>query len=128
MTVEPLNSPLQRFGIGPVPFRNGDVEDIAGAEGNKLPLTHDLLDGGLVILANSEISKATLSSPHHKHSLTLDINDFPYLTIWSPEHKRLRLLRLNRLTGYLTKPANHPIGTLSLATPHFLQVPINSLP
>ena len=99
LTVEPLNSPLQRFGIGPVPFRNGDVEDIPGAEGNRLPLTHDLLDGGLVILANSEIAKATLASPHHDHSITLDISDFPYLTIWSPEHKKAPFIAVEPFDG-----------------------------
>ncbi len=46
-----------------------------------------LLDKGLKIYKADAASHVKLASGH-QHAVTLDISDFPYLAVWSPEEKQ----------------------------------------
>lgn len=87
VTLVGAKTPLERFGIGPVPFRNGEVMPLAAADGNVIPLSHALLDDGLIIVDAMNASAAVLIAKDGSECLTLDISDWPYLTLWSPEGK-----------------------------------------
>jgi len=99
LMVSPVDGTIKQFDIDPVPFRDGDVSDLDAAEGNEIPLSHELLDDGLIILDNPEIQSVSLSSPNQKHSVTLQVNDFPYLAIWSPEHKQAPFICVEPFNG-----------------------------
>lgn len=87
VTVNDAKTPLTKFGIGPVPFRNGKVEPFSAAKGNVIPLSHELLDDGLIIINDPEATSATLAAKDGSYSVNVDLSDFPYVTLWSPEHK-----------------------------------------
>ena len=99
MTVEPVKGKLQKFGTGPIPFRNGKIEDLKGSQDNHFPLTHELLDDGLVLLANTEIQKATMKSANHPRYITVDCGNFPYLNLWSPEHQKAPFICIEPFAG-----------------------------
>ncbi|WP_127849048.1 aldose 1-epimerase family protein [Lacticaseibacillus hulanensis] len=87
VTLNGAKTPLTKFGIGPVPFRNGAVEPFTEASGNTIALSHELLDDGLIIINAPEAESATLAANDGSYSVTISLADFPYLTLWSPEHK-----------------------------------------
>ena len=87
VTLQDAKTPLTKFGIGPVPFRNGEVEPFTEAKDNTVPLSHELLDDGLIIINSPEATSATLAAKDGHYSVKLDLADFPYVTLWSPEHK-----------------------------------------
>lgn len=87
VTLTGANTPLTKFGIGPVPFRNGAVEPFAESDGAAIPLSHELLDDGLIIINAPEATSATLAANDGSYRVTINLADFPYLTLWSPEHK-----------------------------------------
>ncbi|WP_179394204.1 aldose 1-epimerase family protein [Lacticaseibacillus absianus] len=85
VTLNGAKVPLHQFGIGPVPFRNGEITPLPAADGNVIPLSHALLDDGLIIVDAPEATSATLATKAGGPEVTLDLTDFPYLTLWSPE-------------------------------------------
>ncbi|BDR55581.1 aldose 1-epimerase family protein [Xylocopilactobacillus apis] len=109
MTVDPLNGNLRKFGTGPVPFRNGKIEDLKGVKGNLIPLTHELLDDGLVLIDNTEIKKAEMKSSNHPRSVTVDLGNFPYMNLWSPEHQKAPFICIEPFAGLPDIASNDPI-------------------
>jgi len=99
LTLTPVDGAIKQFDIDPVPFRDGDVSDLDAAEGDTIPLSHELLDDGLIILDNPEVQSVSLSSPNQKHSVTLKVADFPYVAIWSPEHKNAPFVCVEPFNG-----------------------------
>lgn len=108
MTVEPLNGKLEKFATGPVPFRNGKIEPLKGSQGNLIPLTHELLDDGLVLLANQEIQKATMKSAHHPRSVAVNCGNFPYLNLWSPEFQKAPFICIEPFAGLPDQTSEQP--------------------
>ncbi|MCI2172242.1 aldose 1-epimerase family protein [Schleiferilactobacillus perolens] len=99
LTLKGVKGPVEQFGIGPVPYRDGTKKPLTQAKGDVIPLTHEFLDDGLVIIANSDIEEATLSSSSQPHAVTLDVHEFPYLTIWSPEHEKAPFICVEPFAG-----------------------------
>ncbi|WP_054750664.1 aldose 1-epimerase family protein [Lacticaseibacillus thailandensis] len=130
VTLTGAKLPLTKFGIGPVPFRNGKVEPLTAADGASLPLSHELLDDGLLIINAPDATSATLASKDGSYKVTLSLADFPYLTLWSPEHKHAPFVCVEPFHGlpdvsgqptdWYQKPGNTtvaPGGRVTLATP-----------
>ncbi|MFD1486111.1 aldose 1-epimerase family protein [Lacticaseibacillus baoqingensis] len=80
-------TPLQHLGVGPAPFRDGTTRTLTAATGDTIPLSHALLDDGLVILDAHTATQARLLHGDDQ-IVSLDVTDFPYVTLWSPEHKQ----------------------------------------
>lgn len=99
LTLTNANLPLTKFGLGPVPFRSGDLKQIRAAKKNVLPLSHKLLDSGLFIIDAPSATAATLASTDGKYSVTLGIADFPYLTLWSPVKKNAPFVCVEPFAG-----------------------------
>lgn len=108
VTLAGAKTPLTKFGIGPVPFRNGEVEPFTEADGNKIALSHELLDDGLIIINAPEATSATLASNDGAYSVTLSLADFPYLTLWSPEHKNAPFVCVEPFHGLPDAAAAEP--------------------
>ncbi|WP_125702500.1 aldose 1-epimerase family protein [Lacticaseibacillus daqingensis] len=84
VTLHNATLPLHKFGVGPLPFRNGEIEPLKEADGAQLALTHERLNHGLILIDAPEATGVTLARTDGKESLTLSLTDFPYLAIWSP--------------------------------------------
>ncbi|WP_461213632.1 aldose 1-epimerase family protein [Lacticaseibacillus sp. GG6-2] len=100
--------PVQNFGTGPVPFRDGTLSDFAAADGNKVALNHDLMDGGLIIIDAPKTKAATLAANDGSHHVTVSLDDFPYVTIWTAEHKKAPFLCVEPFAG-LPDAAGKPV-------------------
>lgn len=83
---DPKQTELTSLLIDPAPFRSGKEEKVALKDGS-LPLSWPMLDKGLKIYTADAVSRVKLASGH-QHTVSLDISDFPYLAVWSPEEKR----------------------------------------
>jgi acetaldehyde dehydrogenase / alcohol dehydrogenase len=83
---DPKQTELTSLLIDPAPFRSGKEEKVTLKDGS-LPLSWPLLDKGLKIYKADAASHVKLASGH-QHAVTLDISDFPYLAVWSPEEKQ----------------------------------------
>lgn len=99
LTLRGAETPLQRFGINPVPFRDGRVVPFEEAEGNHVPLSHSLLDGGLIILDATHASEAVLEAHDGSERVLITLQDFPYLTLWSPEGKEAPFVCVEPFAG-----------------------------
>lgn len=86
LEVDPKQTELTSLLIDPAPFRSGKEEKAALKDGS-LPLSWPMLDKGLKIYKADAASHVKLASGH-QHAVTLDISDFPYLAVWSPEEKQ----------------------------------------
>lgn len=86
LEVDPKQTELTSLLIDPAPFRSGKEEKAALKDGS-LPLSWPMLDKGLKIYEADAASHVKLASGH-QHAVTLDISDFPYLAVWSPEEKQ----------------------------------------
>ncbi|BDR59299.1 aldose 1-epimerase family protein [Xylocopilactobacillus apicola] len=99
LTLEPVNGNIKFFAPGTAPFINGQIEDLKESDGNQIPLTHELLDDGFVLIANTEIDKSTLSTPNHERSVTIECGNFPYLNVWSQEHANAPFICVEPFAG-----------------------------
>ncbi|MFD0898544.1 aldose 1-epimerase family protein [Loigolactobacillus binensis] len=100
VTKTDTNTPLKQFEIGPVPFRDGKVVPFAAATANnEIDLSHQLLDDGLIILANQDIQQIKLQSTSTKRRVTLSLADFPYIALWSPEKKNAPFVCIEPFAG-----------------------------
>ncbi|WP_125705843.1 aldose 1-epimerase family protein [Lacticaseibacillus daqingensis] len=114
VTLNGATTPVEAFGIGPVPFRDETLAPLAAAAGTTIPLSYALLDDGLVILDARTATSATLATADGSHTVTIDLADFPYLTLWSPEHKQAPFICVEPFDG-LPDQAGHPSNWLQKA-------------
>ncbi|MFX3616653.1 MAG: aldose 1-epimerase family protein [Sporolactobacillus sp.] len=71
--------------LRPKPFRSGRIVGFGHDYKGLIHLTHDLFHNGLLIFQNPGIDSIELFSPKTKHSITLNIKEFPYFTLWTTE-------------------------------------------
>lgn len=101
LTFEPaLNNPIQVLEIddGPFPFITGNNKDLALAKDNVLALDYPTFNDGLLII-DETVNSVTLSSSVSKNSITLEVSDFPYLTLWTVENKQAPFLCIEPFYG-----------------------------
>lgn len=108
LELENVEMPIQKFGINPAPFRDGTVVMFDEAKGSQIPLSHPLLDDGLIIIDTPEATAATLKANDGSHTVKLTLTDFPFVTIWSPEHKEAPFICVEPFAG-LPDVAGEPI-------------------
>lgn len=96
----PLRNSVQILEIddGPFPFITGNNKDLVLTKENTLGLDYKTFDNGLLIL-DEVVNNVTLSSPLSKNSITLEVSDFPYLTLWTVENKQAPFLCIEPFYG-----------------------------
>ncbi len=83
--------------IDPAPFRS-EKEAAVELKDSSLPLSYPMLDKGLKIYNADDISTVKLTSSH-THSITMDLHDFPFLAVWSPEKKQASFVCVEAFRG-----------------------------
>ncbi len=108
LTFSPEVTQLQQFEIDPVPFRTGQVIDVSGSVQGTLPLTHARFDDGLIIIENQGLTSVTLSSPKSTHHISVSLEDFPYVALWTLEHQEAGFICLEPFAGLPDVKADEP--------------------
>jgi len=101
LSFEPdLKNPVQVLEIddGPFPFITGNNKNLTLVKDNVLNLEYTTFDNGLLII-DEAIKTVTLSSKLSKSSITLEVSDFPYLTLWTLENKQAPFLCIEPFYG-----------------------------
>ncbi|WP_192986115.1 aldose 1-epimerase family protein [Carnobacterium mobile] len=95
-----LTDPVQILEIddGPFPYITGEKKEFPMIKDSTLNLTYDTFDNGLLIL-NEAINTVTLSSRLSENSISLDVREFPYLTLWTGENKQASFLCIEPFYG-----------------------------
>lgn len=99
ISFDPVQEKLKKFGIAPIPFRNGEVIPLNESQDNTIPLSHHLFDKGLIILANQGIKNVILSSSKTTHLIKITLRDFPYVALWSLEKEKAPFLCIEPFAG-----------------------------
>lgn len=102
------DKPVASYGIDPAPFRDGSVAPLAQAQGQVVPLSYDFLDDGLVILDAHGVKSATLRRKDGQSAIKVNVADFPYVTLWSPEKKHAPFVCVEAFAG-LPDQAGKPV-------------------
>ncbi|MDF7638096.1 aldose 1-epimerase family protein [Lactobacillus sp. ESL0791] len=108
LTLVGNDTPIAYYGIDPAPLRNGNIDILDGAQGQTIPLSYSFLDDGLVILDAHGVKYAVLKRKNGEKILKLNIADFPYLTLWSPEKKCAPFICIEPFAG-LPDKAGKPV-------------------
>lgn len=93
------DTPISVYGVGPVPFRNGTIFPLDKANFFEIPLSRNLLDKGLVILDVHNVNSILLKRKPNTKILKINLKDFPYLTLWSPEGKNAPFVCIEPFAG-----------------------------
>ena len=72
--------------VDPAPYLSG-ISKIQPLKNGTLPLSYTKLDDGLLVYSVDNFKNVQLVNSQTSHSVQLDISEFPYLAIWSPEHE-----------------------------------------
>ena len=83
VSLSPEVTELTQFQIDPIPFRNGKVIPVPKAEKSTLPLSYSEFDDGLIIINNPGLTGIVLSSAKSDHQISLTLEDFPYVALWT---------------------------------------------
>lgn len=108
LVLEGNDTTIAYYGVGPVPRRNGTIDSLKQANGQVIPLSYSFLDDGLVILDAHTVKYVTLKKKNDVPTLKIDISDFPYLTLWSPENKKAPFVCIEPFAG-LPDKAGEPV-------------------
>ncbi|MTV83298.1 aldose 1-epimerase family protein [Secundilactobacillus folii] len=113
LTFEPAGLELKQFEIvkTPNPYRNGNVVKLANSNGSLIPLNHEMFEKGLVIIENDGIKRVTLSSPSTKHSVSLTLDQFRYVCLWTKEGANAPFLCIEPFQG-LPDVSGHEVELL----------------
>lgn len=99
ITVSPEVTQIREFEIAPAPFRTGEVIDLAETSGSSFELSHKMFDDGLIIIENQGLTSIKLDSPKSEHSITISLEDFPYVTLWTLENVEEPFLCIEPFSG-----------------------------
>lgn len=97
LNFEPQTNSLTELLIDPAPFRSGKEAEVA-LKDSSLPVSYPMLDAGLRIYDAQKLREVILVSGH-QHAIRLELSDFPYLAIWSPEEKHAPFLCVEGFRG-----------------------------
>lgn len=126
LTFEPVlrNSvKLLEIDDGPFPFITGKNKDLALTTDNVLGLNYKTFDNGLLIF-DEAVHNVTLSSPLSKNSISLEVSDFPYLTLWTAENKQAPFLCIEPFYGLPDQIGN--VGNLYDKKGNFILAPLDN--
>lgn len=99
LAFSPGNQILKQFEIvkNPFPYRSGSLKT-AGKVVSELQLTRPFFEEGLVILEN-DIESVKLSSNSSSYAIKVNMEDFPYLCLWTKEDMDLPYLCIEPFQG-----------------------------
>lgn len=110
---QPSGLSLNQFEIvkTPNPYRDGKVVPLSAADGSRIKLNYDMFEKGLVIIENDGITGVTLSSTSSNHSVSLNLEDFRYVCIWTKEGANAPFLCIEPFQG-LPDVSGHEVELL----------------
>jgi len=95
---DPTVAELENQEVDPAPLLNGKTHAVKLNDGT-YALSHAKLDDGLVVFSAKGLKHVTLASTEAKHAVELNITDFPYLAVWSPEKKNADFVCVEPFNG-----------------------------
>ena len=95
---DPAKTEIENLEVDPAPLINGKSHAVQLDHG-AFNLTHAKLDDGLVIFSAAGLDHVKLASKNAKHAVELNIKDFPYLAVWSPEKKNADFVCVEPFAG-----------------------------
>ena len=108
LTFSPHQKQIQRLGVNPVPFRDGNKAPWEAIKNSELALNHEMFNDGLIILDAKKIDIVTLGSTQTAHEVKLNFKDFPYLTLWTMENRAEPFLCIEPFAGLPDQAAEEP--------------------
>lgn len=99
LVLDGIQVPMTSLGIDPAPFRDGSVHVLQTAKQNHLPLSYPLLDDGLIIIDARQAQIALVQTLKGERLVQLNLADFPYLALWTPEHQQAPFLCVEPFAG-----------------------------
>ena len=121
LVLDPAPTDLQQFEIvkTPNPYRSGKELPVTTDKG-VIKLNYPMFDAGLIILKAPNLAHLTLQSTKSKHSISLNLDDFDYVTLWTKEGAQAPFLCLEPFNGLpdvagdlrelATKEGNHHVA------------------
>lgn len=121
LVLDPAPTDLQQFEIvkTPNPYRSGKELPVTTDKG-VIKLNYPMFDAGLIILKAPNLAHLTLQSTKSKHSISLNLDDFDYVTLWTKEGAQAPFLCLEPFNGLpdvagdlrelATKKGNHHVA------------------
>lgn len=121
LVLDPAPTDLQQFEIvkTPNPYRSGKELPVTTDKG-VIKLNYPMFDAGLIILKAPNLAHLTLQSTKSKHSISLNLDDFDYVTLWTKEGAQALFLCLEPFNGLpdvagdlrelATKEGNHHVA------------------
>lgn len=121
LVLDPAPTDLQQFEIvkTPNPYRSGKELPVTTDKG-VIKLNYLMFDAGLIILKAPNLAHLTLQSTKSKHSISLNLDDFDYVTLWTKEGAQAPFLCLEPFNGLpdvagdlrelATKEGNHHVA------------------
>lgn len=121
LVLDPAPTDLQQFEIvkTPNPYRGGKELPVTTDKG-VIKLNYPMFDAGLIILKAPNLAHLTLQSTKSKHSISLNLDDFDYVTLWTKEGAQAPFLCLEPFNGLpdvagdlrelATKEGNHHVA------------------
>ena len=121
LVLDPAPTDLQQFEIvkTPNPYRSGKELPVTTDKG-VIKLNYPMFDAGLIILKAPNLAHLTLQSTKSKHSISLNLDDFAYVTLWTKEGAQAPFLCLEPFNGLpdvagdlrelATKEGNHHVA------------------
>lgn len=98
LSFDPDQSELTNLDVEPAPFLSGEDKKIQ-LDNGQFQLSHQLLDDGLMVFSMNGINQVSLSEEQQGEILSLDVSEFPYLAIWSPEKKNAPFVCIEPFNG-----------------------------
>lgn len=95
---DPAVSELENQEVDPAPLLNGKTHAVKLNNG-QYDLSHAKLDDGLVVFSAKGLKHVTLASTEAEHAVELDLTDFPYFAVWSPEKKNADFVCVEPFNG-----------------------------
>jgi galactose mutarotase-like enzyme len=81
------------------PFRTGNWLPLTSLQNGILPLTRGLFDNDSILLDASNIDYVILQSVKTKHFVRVDLQDFPYLCLWTKQDAKASYICLEPFLG-----------------------------
>ena len=95
---DPAVTELENQEVDPAPLLSGKTHMVKLTDG-EYGLSHDKLDAGLIVFSAKGLKHVQLVSDEVKHAVELNLNDFPYFAIWSPEKKNADFVCVEPFNG-----------------------------
>lgn len=121
LVLDPKPGELNQFEIvkTPNPYRSGKKLPVTQKDG-VIDLNYAMFDAGLIILDDGDLNSITLRSKKNDHTISLDLTDFDYVTLWTKEGAKAPFLCLEPFNGLpdvsgdlrelATKESNHHLA------------------